>query len=241
MDCAKRLLPRSQLQLRNRTLLLAGLLLPSVSGAQLLPPDFSVPGQVEEVAEVPKETWVDGVPTRFRAAMSRWKPNELFRHYYRVFEDAGFYIPPEKEQLAVSKSLQLTGVDTGASQTHTIILTPMPNGLTSVLMGEADFARYQKPKPQDDGTLLPLGATHVLRSKGEGFWTLMYEVPMSPENIRAHHEKDLIARGYRKAEGGDYVKDSEFIRVSVETGKNGVQRVLLFRSTTPLSLDAKSR
>ena len=41
-------------------------------------------------------------------ARSKWKPDDLFRHYFRLFREAHLYIAPEDKQVRVGKSIRFT-------------------------------------------------------------------------------------------------------------------------------------
>jgi hypothetical protein len=219
------MLPGEGLLIR-RACLLVWLLAPVVAGAQILPPDWSIPGLLTDPVEVPTEMKVNGLPLRLRVARSSWQADTLFRHFYRVFEDAGFYIPPERDQVRVAKSIQITGVETGRGITVTLILTPEKDGTTTVVMGQADFSRFQDPGEKDDEVPLMPGALYPLRTQTEGGWSTGYETSAQPDAILSHYDRELAKQGYKKAADGSYHKGDKWIRVTIHRGSDGLQSVL---------------
>ena len=212
----------AELQLKYALLLLV----PFAASAQILPPDLRVPDPVSEDVIVSSETWVDGVPTRIRLAHSAWKPNELFRHYYRVFENARYYIAPESKQLKVGHSLQLTAVEVGSQTTYTVVLTPLGDGTTNVLMGSADFSRRRPPTSAEDDIPLPSGTQNPTRSRTEGTATTLYEAPLPDAAVTKHYDAELAQRGFKKKEAGTYEKGDASFTLSFKTTQDGKRWVL---------------
>ena len=217
---------RALLEVARVALSMSVVLAGTEARAQLLGPDLTIPGVLGAEVVVPGETWVQGVPTRFLQGRSAWSVRDLFAHYYVAFASAGFHIPPERAQMRVVGSLQLTAVNVDTDMTHTVVLTPRRDGTTLVTLGQADFSRARVPSASDDNMPLPPGARNVLRTRSEGSWTLALETSASEKQLAQHYDQQLKARGYQKLEAGVYARGGRYLRVIVKDEK-GTRHVLL--------------
>ncbi len=211
----------------------AALVLPLTAGAQILPADWTIPGVVAGEVTVPSEIWVEGIPTRIRVANSTWKADDLFRHYFVLFQKSRFYIPPEKEQLRVGGSIQLTGMEVGSDVTVTVVLTPMPDKTTKVILGQADFARYRKPGAADDEIPLGPGADKPLRTHAEGLQSVGYGTAAADSALFQHYDRELTKRGFKKVKEGVYDNGKKQFRVTINHSADGKKHVLASEMAVP--------
>jgi hypothetical protein len=136
-----------------------------------------------------------GVPMRLTAVRSRASVSDLFNHFLRSFEKADLFVPPREGQFMAEGGLSITGLDVERLVSYTVIFQPMPDGTTTVLLGEADL--YRRKAPGDDGRVPVFpGARGLLRSKMEGTDTLAYTVTAVPGEVLRFYQETLGRAGF---------------------------------------------
>ena len=136
-----------------------------------------------------------GVPMRLTAVRSRASVSDLFDHFLRAFEKADLYIPPREGQFMAEGGLSLTGLDVERLVSYTVIFQPMPDGTTTVLLGEADLHRRKAPGADGRVPVYP-GARGLLRSRNEGADTLAYTVKAPPGEVLRFYQETLGRAGF---------------------------------------------
>jgi hypothetical protein len=158
-----------------------------------------------------------GVPMRLTAVRSRASVQDLFNHFLRAFEKADLFVPPREGQFMAEGGLSLTGLDVERHVSYTVIFQPMPDGTTTVLLGEADL--YRRKAPGDDGRIPVFpGAKGLLRSNHEGTATLTYTVRAPPGEVLRFYQETLGRAGFTASpeEPTTFVRDGHTFQVHLQ-------------------------
>lgn len=185
--------------------------------------------RVLEAVDVPGVMRADGIPVKLRSVLSAEKPEVILQHLVDRFEDAGFYIPPDKHRTQWLAEPQLTALDTERLISYTFVLQPNPDGTTTVVLGEANLSQARRAQ----SAFAPVypGGTDVMQSDMEGARTLTYLVTAAPEKVRDFYLKELTAAGFTEASTGEWLRGGEEVRVGVRPVKAGRVSVILMRRT----------
>lgn len=151
-----------------------------------------VPGaKAEDLVTVPGIVISDGIPTRLRQVHSKLKIDELFQHFYRVFNQQGLYIAPEDLQLHTATGYVLTGIDPKSLIAYTVIFQESEHGGTTLILGSALPANKV---PSSDPMPVYPGAKNVLRTTAEGHASITYEVSAKEDEVTKFYS-DTLGRG----------------------------------------------
>jgi hypothetical protein len=217
------------MQLSARWALLA--LVCGLGGASAQPrPTFTwdVP-RVLETVDVPGVMRADGIPVKLRSVLSAEKPQVILQHLVDRFEQAGFYIPPDKHRTQWLAEPQLTALDTERLISYTFFLQPHPNGTTTVVLGEANLGKARR----EQSAFAPVypGGTGVMQSDMEGARTMTYLATAAPEKVRDFYLTELRAAGFTESSTGEWRRGAEEVRVAVRPVRAGRVAVILIRRT----------
>ena len=151
---------------------------------------WDVPNVVGEV-DIPGLTWAMGVPVKLHAVTVKGKMEDTMRYMYDSFVRQGLFVEPKHQT-----GPMLTGVDPGTLITYTALFQQNAPGYVTVVLGEANVPKAQRPQGNDFVPLFP-GAQGVLRSSFEGVDTLLYMVPdANEEKVRAFYKDILPKSGF---------------------------------------------
>jgi len=199
------------------------------AAAQQLPFTWDVPKVIETV-EVPGIMRADGIPVKLRSVKSAERPEVILQHMVDRFEAWGFYIPAKRSQWL--KEPQLTALDTERLISYTFVIQPNPDGSTTVVLGEANLALWEKQVL----TIAPVypDAVDVMNTDVEVARTLSYRVPASKStpDITGFYRKELTQLGYAETEPNTYRKGAEELLVTVSPPKGGFMVVTVLRRTS---------
>ncbi|QRK06222.1 hypothetical protein JQX13_39880 [Archangium violaceum] len=187
---------------------------------------WKVPGLVSTV-EVPAQMSVGGVPVRLQVYTSRETVQRLLQYFATAFDEAGFFIQREQQQLIAQP--HLTALDTRTFTSYTVILEPEPGGLTSVVLGEA---KLDAPRPAAPSNLMPVypGAVNVLHGDFEGARTLTFRVAAKEAQVLDWYRVRLARAGYKEEAPGVFRSREQEIRLSLSAKGEGVDAVLFLKT-----------
>lgn len=185
--------------------------------------------RVLEAVDVPGVMRADGIPVKLRSVLSAEKPEVILQHLVDRFEDAGFYIPPDKHRTQWLAEPQLTALDTERLISYTFVLQPNPDGTTTVVLGEANLGQARR----EQSAFAPVypGGTDVMQSDMEGARTMTYLVSAAPEKVRDFYLTELEAAGFTEGSTGEWLRGGEEVRVAVRPVKAGRVSVIVMRRT----------
>ncbi len=187
---------------------------------------WDVPGLVSTV-DVAGTMEAMGVPMKLQAATSTRRPRELFEHFARLFDGAGFYIPPPRHQLVVHGALTLTAMDVDRKLVYTVMLRLNPDGKTTkVLLGTSNMGLAKKPQAVAFAPLYP-GARKVLTSNVEVGRSVAYVAKATPQELADFYGKVMEEAGYREQSPGLYTKGREQVQVLARPQGDGELSVLV--------------
>lgn len=213
-----------------------------------LPPfNWKVPGLL---------AWVDsdgpmmanGVPVLIQLARSSRPVEELGPYFARQFEQAGLFIPPDKDQIAFTREPQLTALDPTRMVSYTVIFQSNPDKTTSVILGTANVGAWRPVRGSELLGWAPMmpGGERLLRTDAEGQSSAAYDVEAPPDKVQAFYKDALLKVGYTAlpTEEGNYRRGAELIRVRArpdEFDKTGRTLVWLIRQAAGMDVvDAES-
>ena len=163
---------------------------------------------------------------RFSAAVSGQDVPTLLEYYTRAFEKAGLFIPPEEEQVSMGDHVfQLTGLDTDSLISYTVMLQPVAEKRTNVIMGQGYLTQWleRKAPGADIAPLFP-GAEGVVRTHSEGVDLLQFSTNAAVAEVKAFYKDALTRSGYSEAAEGQYIRGRESLKVSVGQNKTTPKR-----------------
>ncbi|MFL5348474.1 MAG: hypothetical protein ACJ8AT_27065 [Hyalangium sp.] len=190
------------------------------------PFEWNVPGMVAHV-DVAGTMEAQGIPMKLNAVDSTWMPPELFNHFLKQFTEAGFYLPPPKDQLIVHGAATLTAMDVERQLVYTVIMRVNRDGKTTkVLLGTSNMGLA---KPPSDTAFAPVypGAHDLITSNVEVGRTLGYVTRATPQELNAFYSKAMAQAGFKEERPGLYSKDRELIEVLAKPLPNGELSVLV--------------
>lgn len=202
-------------------------LLMAASPAQAQDPfHWKVPGLVS-VVEVPAEMSVGSVPVRLQVYTSRETVQRLVQYFATAFDEAGFYIQRQQQQLIAQP--HLTALDTRTLTSYTVIFEPEPGGLTSVVLGEA---KLNAPRPAAPSKLVPVypGAVNVLHGDFEGAQTLTFRVAAKDAQVHDWYREQLTRAGYKEESPRVFRRREQEIRLSLVVKGDWVDAVLFLKT-----------
>ncbi|QRN95038.1 hypothetical protein JRI60_39035 [Archangium violaceum] len=208
-------------------LLVLELLMAAPSAHAREPFQWQVPGLVSTV-EVPAQMNVGGIPVRMRVYTSRESVERLLQHFATAFDEAGFYIERNQQQLVAQP--HLTALDTRTFTSYTVILQPEPGGLTSVVLGEAKLGERQPAEPSGVFPVYP-GAVNPLLGDFEGARTLSFRVAAKEAQVRAWYREQLTRAGYKEESPGLFLRREQRIRLSLSQRGAWTEAVLFLEAT----------
>jgi hypothetical protein len=212
------------------SLLIAGLLLAAAPAQPSDPFQWEVPELVSKV-EVPARMNMEGMPIRLQVYTSRQTVEQLLQHFATAFDEAGFYIERNPRQFAAQP--HFTALDTKTYRAYTVILEREPNGLTTVVLGEARLGEARAPAASASPLLYP-GAQGTVQGDFEGARTVAYQVAGKQAEVEAWYREQLTRAGYKEESPLLFRRDEQEIHVSL-TQNGGWVHAALFLKTAPAS------
>ncbi len=201
---------------------------------------WDVPRVLESV-EVPGVLRADGVPVKLRSVKSAERPEVILQHLVDRFEQAGFFIPPDKHRTQWFKEPQLTALDPERLISYTFVLQPNPDGTTTVILGEANLGLARREKQAAFAPLYP-GAADLMRSEMEGARMLTYLVTADVAQVQSFYGEHLRKAGFSEDSPGWWKRGGEELRVAVRPAKAGrVVVILQHRAAPERALDSAAR
>ncbi|KFA92860.1 hypothetical protein [Archangium violaceum] len=190
------------------------------------PFQWKVPGLVS-VVDVPDTMNVGGIPVRIQVYSSKEKLERLLQYFATAFDDAGFYLQRHQPRLAAEP--HLTALDTRTFTSYTVILTPEPGGLTTVVLGQA---RLGEARPAAPPGFLPVydGAMNVLYADLEGARTLTYRAPGKEAEVRGWYRDQLTRSGFKEESPQVFRRGEQELRVSLSQEGGWVQVVIFLKT-----------
>ncbi|MHB8873986.1 MAG: hypothetical protein ACYC8T_09905 [Myxococcaceae bacterium] len=189
---------------------------------------WEVPAQVGAV-DVQAVQVVNGLPVRFSAAVSAQDVPTLLEYYTRAFQKAGLFLPPAAEQVNLGERVfQLTGLDTDSLISYTVVLQPVAEKRTNVIMGQGYLTQWLERKaPGADIAPLPAGAESVVRTHSEGVELLQFTTGATAGELKGFYQDVLTRSGYAEAGGGVFTRGRESLKVSIGQARNAPGRAVM--------------
>jgi hypothetical protein len=208
-----------------------------------LPPfNWKIPGLL---------AWVDsdgplmanGVPVLIQLARSSRPVEDLGPYFARQFEQAGLFIPPDKDQVAFTREPQITALDPTRMVSYTAIFQSNPDKTTSIILGTANVGAWKPVRGSELLGWAPMmpGGERLLRTDAEGQSSAAYDVEATPDKVQAFYKDALLKAGYTALpnEEGNYRRGPELIRVRArpdELDKSGRTMVWLIRQSSGMAV-----
>jgi hypothetical protein len=189
---------------------------------------WEVPAQLG-ATDVQAVQVVNGLPVRFSAAVSGQDVPALLEYYTRAFEKAGLFIPPAEEQVDLGERVfQLTGLDTDSLISYTVVLQPVAEKRTNVIMGQGYLTQWlERKKPTSDLAPLPPGAASLVRTASEGVDLLQFTTPSTVAEVKSFYLEVLGRAGYQQTGTGVFTRGREQLKVTVGQSKTAPVRAVL--------------
>jgi hypothetical protein len=191
---------------------------------------WTVPGRVSTV-DVPDTMNVGGIPVRLQVYTSREKLERLLQYFATAFDEAGFYVQRHQPRLAAEP--HLTALDTRTFTSYTIILTPEPGGLTTVVLGQARLGAAQPAGPPGSLPVYP-GAMNVLSADLEGARTLTYRAPAKESEVGTWYRERLTRAGFKEESPRVFRRKEQELRLSLSQQGGWVDVVLFLKTAGDL-------
>lgn len=174
---------------------------------------WDVPGLLEWVDSAGVQV-SDGVPITLQMARSKEPMEVLLQHFANSFQKAGFFIPPDREQVQALREPQLTALDPERMVSYTVIFQPNPDNTVTLILGTSDLSHYTPWKGTELGWApLPPNARLVMRTDMEGGQSAVLSVPSSPEQVLGFYRETLRQAGFVEEDPGQFHRGSETIGV----------------------------
>jgi hypothetical protein len=188
---------------------------------------WKVPGLVSSL-DVPGQMNVGGIPIHLEVYSSRERVETLLQSFATAFEQAGFYIPRQTRRMA--RQPHLTALDTRTLVAYTVILNPTPDGLTTVVLGEARMG--QTTMSPTAPALVPTypGAKQVLQGDYEGAHTLSFWVAARTEQVETWYRERLLTAGYKEEEPRVFRRQEQEVRLSLKPERMGTTALVFIQS-----------
>lgn len=172
---------------------------------------------------------VNGLPVRFSAGVSAQDVPTLLKFYTLAFEKAGLFIPPAEEQVDLGERVfQLTGLDTDSLISYTVVLQPVGEKRTNVIMGQGYLTHWlERKKPTSDIAPLPPGAASLVRTASEGVDLLQFTTTATVAEVKSFYLEVLGKAGYQQTDTFVFARGRESLRVTVGQSKNAPMRAVL--------------
>ncbi len=204
------------------------------AGEQTRAPDagfarrFVIPGQLRAIQVGDGPMVFDGLPMRLTAVSSSWKWQELESYFLAEFRKAGLWIPPRPPVIPGLAAPVVVGLDVDRMIHHTLILTPEPDGTTTVMIGESYLSAAQKPGAVTWAPTLP-GATNLLSAHLEVAESFAYLAPGTPAKAIEFYRQRLGKDGYQELEDGLFTRGDLQLRVRIQDASDAGVRVSVIR------------
>ena len=167
---------------------------------------------VDEV-DVPGMSIVDGREVHLHALRVKGSVEDLFGQYYRAFQRAGFFLPPQQKLSQLSKlEVGLAALDIAGEHSYVVIL--QPNGRrndTTVVLGTIDLSRPLVPDAVD-GIPVPPATRALVRASSEGGDVVHFEVSSSAEQLLAFYRDALGRAGFHEDKASPGAAGPRFLR-----------------------------
>ncbi|EPX62430.1 hypothetical protein D187_008618 [Cystobacter fuscus DSM 2262] len=187
---------------------------------------WRVPGLVSTL-DVPGEMSVGNIPIRLQVYTSREPVETLLQSFAKASDAAGFYIPRKTRRLA--RQPHLTALDTRTLTAYTVILNPSPEGLTTVVLGEAKMDQKTAPSTPSLVPTYP-GAKHVLQGNFEGARTLSFWAAARTEQVETWYRERLLAAGYKEEEPLVFRRGQQELNLSLKVQNMGTNALLFIKT-----------
>ncbi|MFL5348467.1 MAG: hypothetical protein ACJ8AT_27030 [Hyalangium sp.] len=174
---------------------------------------WDVPGLLQWVDSAGVQV-SDGVPITLQMALSKEPVEVLLQHFANSFQKAGFFIPPDREQVQAMREPQLTALDPERMVSYTVIFQPNPDNTVTLILGTSDLSHYTPWKGTDLGWApLPPNARLLMRTDLEGGQSAVLSVSSSAEQVMGFYREALKQAGFVEDEPGQFRRGSETIGV----------------------------
>lgn len=198
----------------------------------------AAPAEREFVWDIPEEisrTEVDGImvaaglPMKMYEVRSKWPMFDLFKHFLKSFDDAGFFVPSWKHQLKMKDgAVQITALDTRRLLAYTVVMRPSekPRG-TTILLSTTNWGAPQATDPGDTFAPVFPGAEKLATLNVEAAQVLTYRTRAQPEELKAYYRDVLGSSGYRTIDGQTFQKDGDRIHVEFKASDDRSKTVVV--------------
>ncbi|WNG22331.1 hypothetical protein F0U63_34350 [Cystobacter fuscus] len=187
---------------------------------------WKVPGLVSTL-DVPGEMNVGNIPIRLQVYTSREPVESLLQSFANASSAAGLYIPRTTRRVA--RQPHLTALDTRTLTAYTLILNPSPEGLTTVVLGEAKMDQKAAPSTPSLVPTYP-GAKHVLQGDFEGARTLSFWAAARTDQVETWYRERLLAAGYKEDAPLVFRRGDQEIHLSLKVQNMGTNALLFIKT-----------
>jgi hypothetical protein len=197
-----------------------------------VPFSWDVPGVVD-MAPVGNQLEARGIPMQVQLVRSKWKLDELRRHYYERFRKAGFHIPKDQSPLPGLNLPRLTALDPEQLLSYTLILYAEADGTTTLLLGAADVSQRRLGAAPDTFAPVFPGASDVVASNVELARSVTFQVGATPEEVGHFYRETMGAAGYREVEPGVFSGPDGTVRLATRPGGKKLLVMLWVEAQSP--------
>jgi hypothetical protein len=185
---------------------------------------WNVPG-LQSYVDVPVVQFVNGLPVRFNAAVANHDVPYLMEYYAKEYQKAGLYIPPPDSMNSLGlgdRFFQLTGLDTDNLISYTVMLQPIGEKQTTVIMAQGYLQEWLKKKNKTSTDFAPLypQALQVVRTHTEGMELISFSTKSPANQVMAFYDDVMPKGGYAPAGKGVWMRGQERIKVTAAKAPN---------------------
>jgi hypothetical protein len=177
---------------------------------------WEVPGLIAWVESAGTQI-SDGVPLTLQMARSKLSVETLLQHFVKSFEKAGFFIPPDEEQIQAFREPQITALDTEKLIAYTVVFQENPDGTVTLILGTSNLSQY---KPGQAMSLswapLPPGSKQLMHTQMEAAQSAAFTVASSKEQVKAFYDAEMKMAGFEQQEPGVFRRGGEVITVYIQ-------------------------
>jgi hypothetical protein len=177
------------------------------------PFQWDVPGLIQWVDSAGVQV-SDGVPISLQMARSKEPLEVLLQHFANAFQKAGFFIPPDREQIQAFREPQLTALDPEKLVSYTVIFQPNPDNTVTLILGTSDLSHYRPWNNMELGWApLPPGAQVLVRTEMEGGQNAVFTVSSSQDQVMGFYRGALKEAGFVEDDPGQFRRGTETISI----------------------------
>lgn len=185
---------------------------------------WDVPALVS-TAEVGQRLEARGLPLKVHLARSSWRLPDLYRHYARRFEAAGFYVDPHQGPLEGLSLPRLTALDPDSLWSYTIIFYAEVDRTTTLVLGAADL-KGRKTRAAAFAPVPP-AARGVAVLDVEAGRSLSFQTDVTAPELLEFYRATLPTQGWTERKPGDFVRQGRRIRLLTRAQGAALQVVVL--------------